>query len=158
LDTTASINLLEVLEDKEKELLNQLEQLRVAINALKKGGLFKFLWENKHSIVTDSILSKTVETENTPSKEIILSPVAFSYEEKVKRALNDLGKGSVADIYKYWLQKGDETDQNKLFKGITLKASQLFRSGNIKAVRDGKKYIYFPNDKEIKTPSIIDGV
>ncbi|RYU89387.1 hypothetical protein EWM62_13745 [Mucilaginibacter terrigena] len=117
------------LKQKESNLLMQLEKVRAAL------------------FVYDIVGADTSE----PSQYLQGSGVQLefdpfmSYDQKVIFSLRGIEGGYINHMVDYLLKAGDDTDQKKLYNGLTGAASRLYRAGILKADTRGKKYKYYLN-------------
>ncbi|TSD64690.1 hypothetical protein FFF34_012360 [Inquilinus sp. KBS0705] len=121
--------LVQHLKQKETGLLIQLEKVRAALAVFDLVGLD----------IDES-------TRFQPNKLPINNYDTFmSYDQKVIFALRAIEGGYINHMVDYLLKAGDDTEEKKLYNGLTGAASRLYRGNILKADTRGKKYKYYLN-------------
>ncbi|WP_245129216.1 hypothetical protein [Mucilaginibacter straminoryzae] len=112
-----------------KELINDLEKVTLAINALELP---------KRKIPVD---------EDYLNEHVALGVLQYhhnmSIEQKVLHALEKIGAGDATDIGNYILMI-DKVIKNdrRVYQKVTVTCSRLFRQGVIEAVKQGRRNLY----------------
>ena len=125
---------IEILKDKELELVLQLESLRKTI------ALFS---SNTHPVFVDQTTKVLLPT-------TAFNPVydkKMSWNSKILFVLKQLGEGFVSDIFDYIIKEEPEIDKDFLNKRLTATASALKTNGTLDGKPYGRKLKYFIKEK-----------
>lgn len=125
------------LKQRESELKQMVEQLKNATNELT--GTQKAI---KALEEIDEIGAKSAD-KPANKRTLMVYASSATWKEKVKIALNNLGKGSAQDVIAF-IQENEEIDAKKAYGVVTTVLHSLHKSKQIKARKNGRKKIYAP--------------